>query len=267
MKIRVLIVDDEPLARSVIRHWLAHQRDAELVGECGDGISALGVLRRQPVDLLFLDVQMPELDGFALLRRARGIAIPVVIFVTAYDKYALQAFEAHALDYLLKPFDQERFDHAFERARQALAQARAAGEYRTRVRSLLDALTPDAPPPPEAADAPGYPARLTLRQDGRLVLVRTADVQWIEAEGDYVRIHTAARRHLLHTTLSQLAAQLDPQLFVRVHRSAVVNIEWIRELEPTSNGEFAIVLQDGHRLRSSRGHRVDLLTALGRPAG
>ncbi|ACB77187.1 LytR/AlgR family response regulator transcription factor [Opitutus terrae] len=268
MKVRVLIVDDEPLARSVIRHWLADKRGAEIVGECGNGVAALELLRQQRVDVLFLDVQMPEMDGFALLRRARAIEIPVVIFVTAYDKYALQAFAAHALDYLLKPFDKERFDHAFKRARLALEQVRAAGEYRTRVRALLDTLELPVGEEARAQDRQlVFSSRLALRQDGKIVLVRTSDVHWLEAEGDYVRIHTRERRHLLHDTLSHLATQLDPRLFVRVHRSAVVNVECIRELEPSSNGEFEIVLVDGRRLHSSRTHRDDLLAALGRPAG
>lgn len=263
MKIRVLIVDDEPLARSVIRHWLADQRGTEIVAECGNGPDALEVLWREKVDVLFLDVQMPEMDGFALLRRARGIDIPAVIFVTAYDKYALRAFEVHALDYLLKPFDKERFAHAFKRARLALEQVRTAGEYRTRLRALLAALdgtgADDGPRPAERS----FPSRLTVRQNGKIVLVPPAEVHWIEAEGDYVRIHTHDRRHLLHATLSHVAAQLDPRCFVRVHRSAVVNVERIRELEPSSNGEFQIVMQDGQKLRSSRTHREALLAALG----
>lgn len=266
MRIRALIVDDEPLARGVIRHWLADKRDTEVV-ECGNGIDALAVLRREPVDLVFLDVQMPEMDGFELLRRARDIASPVVVFVTAFDKYALKAFEAHALDYLLKPFDKERLDHAFDRARCALEQVRAACEYRARVRAFLETLDPMLSVSDAEADAQpaGYPRRLAVRLDGKIVLLRAADVHWIEAEGDYIRIHTRERRYLLHDTLNHLAEQLDPRLFVRVHRSTIVNLERILELEPTSNGEYQIVMQDGQRLRSSRSHRERLLAALGRP--
>lgn len=265
MKLRVLIVDDEPLARDVIRHWLADKAGVEIVAECGNGIDALACLRRQAVDLVYLDVQMPEMDGFMLLQQARDIRIPAVVFVTAYDKYALRAFEAHALDYLLKPFDKERFDRSFERARRALEQDRA-GEFQKRLCALVGAM--GAPGSlPAAASAGGYPARLTVRHDGRIVLVRPADLLWIEAEGDYVRLHTSDHRYLIHEPLGRLAAQLDPGLFVRIHRSAIVNVEHIREMEPHANGEYQVVMQNGVRLKASRTHRERLLAALGRTLG
>jgi two-component system LytT family response regulator len=266
MKVRVLILDDEPLARSVLRHWLADKPEVEIVGECGHGAAGLECLRQHPVDLVFLDVQMPEMDGFAFLRRARSHRIPVIIFVTAYDKYAVRAFEAHALDYLLKPFDKERFDTAYGRARAALEQVEA-GQWQARFRALLDSMEArpgDEPQVPREA-APVYPSRLTVREDGRLVLLAPAEIAWIEAEGDYVRLHTGERRLLVHDTLAHLTAQLDPRLFVRIHRSAVVNLEHIRELVPAWNGELEVLLRNGHKLRASRSRRHDLLAAVGQP--
>lgn len=246
--VRTLIVDDEPAARAAIRTLLAPDAEVTVVGESGDGQAALLAIRGLRPDLLFLDVQMPELDGVTMLRQLEPDEVPVTVFTTAYDAYALRAFELHALDYLLKPFDDARFHQALERAKQRVREGRL-GAVR---RELLDLLS----------DAPGHLTRLSVKADGRVTIVNVRDIEWLEAAGDYVRLHCGRARHLLRETLGNLEQQLDPRRFIRIHRSAIVNVDRIRELQPYFRGEYVVILHDGTSLRLSRTGKPRLEAAL-----
>lgn len=249
--IRALIVDDEPVARRGIRHRLRNEADVEVVGECGDGASAIDAIAELAPDLVFLDIQMPELGGFDVID-AIGIAnMPAVIFVTAYDEHALRAFDVHAVDYVLKPIDRERFRTALDRARQRLSQK--GDDLRASLAAALGDLG-RAPRP--------YSKRLAIKSDGRVTLVDVHEVDRVEAAGNYVEIHVGPRHHLLRETMTSLEARLDPEHFVRVSRSSIVNSGRVRELQPTFNGDFVVVLRDGTKVSGSRRYRegFDALT-------
>ncbi len=241
--IRTLIVDDEPLARERIRGLLASEPDVELVGEARDGREAVSAIESARPDLVFLDVQMPEMDGFAVLEEVSS-SLPLVVFVTAYDRYALQAFEVHALDYLLKPFDGRRFREALERARAYLA-GRTIEDVNRRVLALLERL--------QARRATLN--RFVVRSGGRIRFVRARDVDCIEATGNYMRLHVGGEAHLIRETMASLEAKLDPERFVRVHRSWIVNVERIAELQPWFHGSYLVVLPGGRRIHVSRTFR------------
>jgi len=247
MKIRTIIVDDEPLARERIRALLADELDIEMIGEYANGREAVDAIQRHKPDLLFLDVQMPELDGFGVLQRLGAEKLPAVIFVTAYDQYALRAFEVHALDYLLKPFDRERFQKALQRARLQIQQAQD-GDLNQRLLALLENLQPERK----------WLERLVIKAGGRVFFLKVEEIDWIEAAGNYVRLHAGRESHLLRETVKNLETQLDPKKFLRVNRSTIVRIDRIKELQPWFNGEYAIILQEGSRLTSSRGYREKL---------
>lgn len=255
MKIRTLIVDDEPLARERIRTLLGDEPDVEIVGECSTGLEAVPATQRLKPDLLFLDVQMPELDGFRVVNQIAAARMPAVIFVTAYDQYALRAFEVHALDYLLKPFDRERFQKALQRARLLIEQTRN-GEVNERLLLLLEDLRAGKP----------WLERLVIKSGGRIFFLKTAEIDWIEAAGNYVRLHVERETHLLRETIKNLESQLDPKKFLRINRSTLVRIDHIKELQSWFNGEYAVILQDGTQLTSSRGYREQLDTLLGKSA-
>jgi two-component system LytT family response regulator len=238
--IRALIVDDEPLARLAIRTMLAAHRDVEIAGECEGGAQAVTAIESLAPDLVFLDIQMPEVDGFAALEALDGERLPRVIFVTAYDQYAVRAFEVRALDYLLKPFDRERFDVALERAREELPR----GEWRQRVRDMVAEQ--------QSAD------RFIVRGDGRVFFVPAAEIDWVEAQGNYVNLHRAGRAHLLRDSMAHLENRLDSRLFRRIHRSTIVNIEAVREVRPAFHGDCEVVLRDGTRLKLSHRYRRNL---------
>jgi two-component system LytT family response regulator len=257
-RLQALIVDDEPAARAAIRTLLAEDPEVEVVGECGDGRSAVDAIQDLEPDLLFLDVQMPEMDGLTVLRQVEATGVPAVIFVTAYDQYALQAFDVHAVDYLLKPFDDARFRQALGRAKQQAHQGKL-GALSQQLRALLDEVS-------ERAATPGgqYLKRLTIKSGGRVTIVPTKDIDWIEAEGDYVKIHAGRAWHLLRETMKHIATQFDPATFVRIHRSTIVNVERIKELQPYFRGEYVVILQDGTKLKLSRGYKEQLEAALGR---
>ncbi len=244
---RTLIVDDEVLARRGLRVRLAKIEGVSIVGECASGREAVAAIRSLSPDLVFLDVQMPGLDGFGVVEAVGVAHMPTTIFVTAYDTHALRAFDAQALDYLLKPIDDERFDTAVERAKRRVAE-RLAGDGGGRLAAALAELRT---------------RRLLIKDRGRVVILNEADVDWVEAEGDYVRVHTAGRGHLLRETMSAMAERLDPTHFARIHRSAIVNVSRIRELKPHPNREYTVVLRDGTRLRLSRGYRDALKGHLG----
>ena len=245
MTLRTLIVDDEPLARERVRMMLGMHDDVAVVGEYGDGQQAIDAIRLHRPDLVFLDVQMPSVDGFGVLRALEGEVLPYVVFVTAYDQYALKAFEVHALDYVLKPFNAERFSQALQRARAAIARRddRDGGVDKDRLRSLVASLTAEQ----------REKQRIVVKSSGRVFFVKVDDIDWIEAEGNYVRLHMGAQSHLLRETMKGMEAALDPERFIRIHRSTIVNTERIKELQPLFHGEYAVLLQDGTRLVASRG--------------
>jgi two-component system LytT family response regulator len=258
-RIRTVIVDDEPAARAAISSLLAGDPEVNLVGECADGRSALQAIRDGAPDLLFLDVQMPEMDGFTLLRELDPAELPVVVFVTAYDQYALRAFEVHALDYLLKPFDDARFREALGRAKQQVRQGKLDALSR-QILALLDGMGRAA-----ANERDGqYLKRLVIKSGGRVAILAVRDIDWIEAEGDYVKIHAGRAWHLLRETMKRLEVQFDPARFVRIHRSTIVNVERIKELQPYFRGEHVVILHDGTNLKLSRGYKEHLEAALGR---
>ncbi len=247
-----MIVDDEPLARRGIRAHLAEERDVEVIAECGDGREAVRLIRELEPDLVFLDVQMPELDGFGVLEAIATERLPNVVFVTAYDKYALRAFEVHALDYLLKPFDAERFAKALARARSQLERENL-GEISLRLQSLIDDLKTNQK----------YAERLVVKAAGRIFFLGVGEIDWIEAADNYVRLHSGRDSHLLRETMSNLEKRLDPALFLRVHRSIIVNVRRIKELHPLFRGEYEIILRDGTRLATGRGYRDKLQELFG----
>jgi two-component system LytT family response regulator len=268
--IRTMIVDDEPLARERLRSLLARQPDVQVVGEFGSGRQAMHAVQEHHPDLLFLDVQMPEVDGFGLLealeekfgeKKGRGNghgngngkqAMPVVIFVTAYDQYALRAFEVHAFDYLLKPFDDQRFHEALERARQQLQLALSGREESVVVHRRLLSLVQ------EMKNRSKPMERLVVRSAGRVFFLRTEEIDWIEAASNYVRLHVAQNSHLLRETMNGIEGRLDPDKFLRIHRSTIVNVDRIKELQPWFHGDYAVILSDGTRLTLSRSHREKL---------
>jgi two-component system LytT family response regulator len=240
-KIRALIVDDEPLAREGLRQLLAAEHDVEVVADCADGFEAIAEIERTKPDLMFLDVQMPELDGFEVVSAIKPELLPAIIFVTAYDKYALRAFDTHAVDYLLKPVDPRRLSAALGRARDNLHLHRLNGNLLVLLQELQEQRKSDA--------------RFLVKSAGRAVLVKAQDIDWISAEGDYACLHTQKQKHLLRETLNVLQQQLDPAKFIRIHRSMIVNIDRIKELELLSHGDAVIVLKDGSRLTLSRNYR------------
>ncbi len=247
--LRVLIVDDEPPARDLIREVVEQQADIQIVGEAGDGAQAAQAIVALRPDIVFLDVRMPELDGFGVLAALPEGALPLVIFVTAFDSYALRAFDVHAVDYVLKPFDRERLTEALSHAREHARLARRDDRER-RVLQLLADVGPGRRPL----------ERVLVRSGARFEFVRTADVDWFEAAGNYVSLHVGTRAPLLRSTLGSVEAQLDPERFRRIHRSVIVNLDRIKEIRPLPSGEHAVVLRDGTELRLSRGYRENVLS-------
>jgi two-component system LytT family response regulator len=250
IKIRTLIVDDEPIARTRMASLLGEEADVEVVGQCSSGREALSAIQALSPDLLFLDIQMPEMDGLDLARSIGARGTPSVVFVTAFDEYALRAFEVHALDYLLKPFSAERFRSALGRAREQVSSRRSAAATSGAV---------------ETAAEESRRSRLMIKAGGRIHFVRVADVDWCEAAGNYVRIHVGPQAHLVRDTMGHLESQLDPGQFVRIHRSTIVNVDRIQEMQSSFNGEYLVRLENGTRLTLSRGYRDTIQARLGRP--
>jgi two-component system LytT family response regulator len=247
-KIRALIADDEALARRRLRQFIAEVPDIEVVGECEDGRRAAALIKSLAPDLLFLDVQMPLLDGFGVIREVGAGNVPAVVFVTAFDQFALRAFEAHALDYLLKPYGRERFMQAVVRARRQIGDAN--------VRARLDALAGGL------SERPRYATRLAVKARGRTVILSADEIDWVGAADNYLELHAGTNSFVVRETLSQLQAKLDPQKFVRIHRSTLVNVERIKELHPLFAGDQVVVLHDGTKLPVSRTHRQRLMSLL-----
>jgi two-component system LytT family response regulator len=252
VKIRTLIVDDEPLGRERIRTLLAGDPEIEVTGECPDGHRAIAAIERSRPDLVFLDVQMPELDGFEVLDAIVGEKMPAIIFVTAYDRYAVQAFEVHALDYLLKSFDRDRFQAALQRAKEEIHRSRE-GLLNERLVGLVEDL--------QAKQK--HLTRLVIKSAGRIVFLRVEDIDWLEAADNYVRVHAGRESHLIRETLQSIESRLNPAQFLRIHRSTVVNLDRIRELQPIFHGDYLIKLSDGTELTLSRNYREKLLEPLG----
>lgn len=248
MTLRIVIVDDEPPARARLRRLLKAHDDVEVVAECGDGATAVQVIEAESPDLVLLDVQMPELDGFEVLRTLDVPELPEIIFVTAFDKYAVRAFEVHALDYVVKPVEQDRFDRALLRARQHLS------EQRDGIAGLLRDLARER----------AYLTRMPVRSEGRIKVIDLVEVDWLGAADNYVIIHAGAREYLVRDTIAAVERQLDPAQFVRVHRSTIVRIDRIAELVPDLHGDFRIRLKNGAELALSRTYRARVEAQFGR---
>ena len=251
-RIKAMVVDDEPLARERVITLLQGEPDVDLIGECRDGEEAASAIQQLNPDLVFLDVQMPRVNGFEVIDAVGPERMPMVIFVTAYDQHALRAFEVRALDYLLKPFDRDRFQEALGRARRSI-EREETGDLGRR----LLALVKDLKPTPRVD-------RLVVKSGGRLFFLRTDEIDWVEAAGNYVRLHVGSDAHLQRETMNAIEAKLDPQKFFRIHRCRIVNMERIQELQPWFNGEYTVVLKTGARLTLSRGYREKLQERLGR---
>jgi two-component system LytT family response regulator len=247
MSIRAIIAEDEPLARQCIAA-MAKSYGIEVLAECQDGEEAIRSLQKHRPDLLFLDVQMPGIDGFGVLQEVQPEIVPAVIFTTAYDHYAVRAFEHDAVDYLLKPFDEERFRKAVDRARLQLGNSSHHAELIGHLLRELNA----------ARQAPTGPQRLVIRSKGQIAFVRVDEVDWIEASHNYVRIHVGKDVHLLRETIGEIETRLESERFLRIHRSLIVNVDRIRRLEACGYGEYLVVLHDGKKLSLSRGYRERL---------
>lgn len=252
-KIRTLIVDDEPLARRNLRVLLEKDPQIEILDECRNGREAVKAINALSPDLIFLDIQMPELDGFDVLARVGAEQIQAIIFVTAFDQYALKAFEVHALDYLLKPFDDERFAFALRRAKSQI-EAREINRVSKRLLALLEERRSLA----DSSAEKNYLTRLMIKASGRVVLLKVGEIDFIEADGNYAKLHVGRKAHLLREKMHDLEGRLDPAKFVRIHRSIIVNLDRIKELHPHFNGDYIVVLEDGRQLRLSRTRRENL---------
>jgi two-component system LytT family response regulator len=256
--IRTVIADDEPLARERLRQLLRNHADVQILAECVDGREAVDAIRAHLPDLVFLDVRMPEMDAFGVIEEIGAEDFPNVVFVTAYDQYAVRAFEVRALDYLLKPIGRERFARAMDRARSRAVNGNGGeqGELAQKLRSLID----------EAKNEPEYLERLLIRKGERMVLVRLDEVDWIDGAGNYLELHAGKTTYLLRHTLSGLESRLDPHAFLRIHRSTIVNVDRISELHPTFAGDYVVTLRDGTQLSLSRTYRGKVEQLAGRAA-
>jgi two-component system, LytTR family, response regulator len=241
MKIRALIVDDEPLGRRGVLRFLRNDPEIEVVAQCSDGQAAVDAILARNPDLVFLDIQMPEMDGFEVVRRVGPQNMPVTIFVTAYDRYAVRAFDANAIDYLLKPVGQARFQRALARAKERIAESSNEDVAERIVATLKQINRQDK-----------YLDRLPVSENGRILFVKTKEIDWIEANGNYARLHVGARTHEIRETLNSLERKLDPRDFLRIHRSTVVNVHLIKEIQPWFHGYHLVLLQNGRELRMSR---------------
>jgi len=247
-RVRALIVDDEPLARDCVRIALHDEPLVEVVGECGDGATAVRAIRNLRPDVVFLDVQMPEVGGFEVVEEVGAAQMPLVVFVTAFDRYAVRAFETNALDYVLKPFENARLLEALRRARGRMAEQRV-GDLARRLSALLDGY----------ADRGDRVRQFTVRENDRVHFVPAAQVDFIEADGNYVVLHVGQKRHRIRLTLSSLARRMDPARFVQVHRSTIVNLDKVREVQAWFGGDYIAILYNGQELRVSRTHAPLLL--------
>ena len=257
-KIKTIIVDDEPLARRNLRVLLERDSQIEILDECRNGREAVKAINTLSPDLIFLDIQMPEMDGFDVLARVGPEHIQAIIFVTAFDQYALKAFDVHALDYLLKPFDDERFARALERAKSQIA-AREINQLSERLLALLEERETERK---GSQREERYLSRLMIKASSRVMLLKVDEIDFIEADGNYAKLHVGKKMHLLREKMNDLEGRLDPARFVRIHRSVIVNLERIKEMHPHFNGDYVVVLEDGRQLRLSRTRREHLESRL-----
>jgi two-component system LytT family response regulator len=253
-RIRALIVDDEPLARRRIKSLLAQDSSVEVIGECSDGYKAVTSISELTPDLVFLDVQMPAMDGFDVIKTIGPERMPTVIFVTAYDRYALKAFEVNALDYLLKPFDRKRFQKALDRAK-AMIRGLREGKVNNQLLSLLGGLRREQE----------TPDRFVIKSRGRVVFLRVEEIDWMRAVGNYVRLQVGRDSHLMRETMTGMEAKLNPDRFMRIHRSTIVNLDRVKEAQPWAKGEYVVIMRDGTRLIMSRRYRERLNERLNKP--
>jgi len=268
-KIRALIVDDESLARKALRAMLKDDSEMEVIAECRNGKEAVIVIREQSPDVVFLDIQMPEMDGLEVVEEVGVNQMPVTVFVTAYDKYALRAFEAHALDYLLKPFDHDRFNTALQRAKTNVRQQKL-GEMSESLFAVLQDMKPAPSESPLQTDnrKPGKAVhkepidRVVIKASGRIYFLKIEEIDWVEGAGDYLSLHSGSQTHLIRETMGNFHAKLDPKKFLRIHRSTIVNVERVKDIRPLFKGEYVITLTSGKRLKSSRGYRHQLQALL-----
>lgn len=254
MPLTTLIVDDEPLARQGLRMLLSQDPDITSIHEARDGKEAVKSILKMRPDLVFLDVQMPEMDGFSVLKEVGVEQMPAVVFVTAHDRYAIQAFEINAIDYLLKPVTEDRFTQALGRAKSRL-QSHSGGDTSRQIIGLLQTI----------ASPQRYLKRLAVRSAGKTVFVDVEEIDWIEAAENYVQLHTSRARHLLHVPMNTLEKSLDPEVFLRVHRSIIVRVGRIKELQPGPHGDYVIILQNEVRLRSGRSYNEKLKALAANP--
>jgi two-component system LytT family response regulator len=254
MPLTTLLVDDEPLAREGLRMLLSQDPEVSSIHEARDGREAIAAIQELKPDLVFLDVQMPEMDGFSVVKQLGVENMPAVVFVTAHDKYAIAAFEINAIDYLLKPVTEARFSEALVRAKGRL-QSRPADEANRQILSLLETI----------ASPRRYLKRLAVRSAGKTIFVDSGDVEWIEAAENYVQLNVGRTGHLLHVTMNALEKSLDPEVFLRIHRSIIVNVGRIKELQPAMHGEYVVTLENGVRLQSGRAYHERLKALAGNP--
>lgn len=252
-KIRALIIDDEILAREKIRTLISKDKDFEIAGECKDAFDGLNKIKNLKPDLIFLDIQMPGMDGFEMLKSLKAKLKPVIIFTTAYDKYALKAFDYYALDYLLKPFDKERFQKSIDKAKVHLKNN--SDDDTIKVLNLLEDIKLSKGLP----EGKKYLQRMIIKSSGRIFFLKTEEINWIEASGNYLRIHVKDESHLIRETMNAIEKKLNPEIFVRIHRSVIVNIDCIKEIEPWFNGECVVYLKNGVKLNSSKSYKGNLL--------
>ena len=263
MSLRVLLVDDDPWARASVRAFLSAEPGVELAGEAENGREALEAIERADPDILFLDVDMPELDGFGVLEALGDAKVPVVVFVTAHEEYAIRAFEVHALDYLVKPFGLDRFRQAFARARLAVEE-RDEALRSDRIHSLLEQLREEQRGIERLlSGAEPYLQRMMVKTQDRVLLLAVDEIDWVEAEGNYVKLHVGKNEYLVRWKIGALEQRLDPRRFARIHRSTIANLERVKELRPWFAGDFIVAMKDGAELKLSRGYRADLEQRLG----
>lgn len=247
MKIRTVIVEDEPLARERLRALLGKDPEINIVAECGDGRSAVVAINEHQPDLVFLDIQLPERNGFDVIADLGASKLPAIVFVTAYDRFAVKAFEVHAIDYLLKPFDAERFSQALKHAKSQIGKPDSPGKGEA-IRELVGDVRPDR----------SGTKRISIKTSGKLVLIRTDEIDFVEAADNYVKVHVGGDVHVVRDTLGAFESRLPGDDFVRISRSCVINLDRVKELQPLEYGEYEVLLLDGTRLRLTRGYRQNL---------
>jgi two-component system, LytTR family, response regulator len=244
MKIKTLIVDDEPLARTLIKNLLKPESNIEIAGEAKNGIEALSSIRNMKPDLVFLDIQIPGMDGFEVLNNLNPDELPYIIFVTAYDQYTLKAFELHALDYLLKPVDEERFNKSLAHAIHQIRLTKSHNTFQNQIMEILK----------EIKSPENYLERITIKSKGKILFCKTEDIEWIEASGNYLTLHTSTHKHMLRERMGILEKKLDPKKFLRAHRSTIVNIDFVLELQTFFHGDYHILMKSGKKLILSRNY-------------